>query len=355
MLFLNNKIYAGSGGGGIYRSDNNGESWTPIINGLSSSTAVYAIVNSGNIIYIATSDGVFSSDDEGASWQEIHPENDLRFVNTLVVMENMIIVGSNYLKPYVSVHDGTNWSSWVASGTGLPASPDFNALVVHNESVYAGTEHGLYRYDSDANNWTLIQTDQLDGLPISSLHSSGTTLLAGTSDGVYLSTDNGNSWSTRKTGLSCTQVSRFVPLGNQLLAQTNNGLFALPGNALKWSQVNKQPIGNLTRLNDKLFSSGMSGIQVSEDGGLTWTQANSGLPPNAIVGAMVSHGSMLFVGLTVNYSTFDVYASSDQGASWALKNTGLPNVNLVREFVSKDGNIYAVKASLKKLAIKNRS
>lgn len=71
-------IYAGTNGGGVYRSLDTGATWTPANNGLNTSTNsvnVSALVinpANPNIIYAGTrGGGVFRSDNAGASWTAV--------------------------------------------------------------------------------------------------------------------------------------------------------------------------------------------------------------------------------------------------------------------------------------------
>ena len=342
MLVYNNKLYAGANSGGVYRSDNNGESWTAMNNGLPASSGVYAIERKDDIIYIATSDGVYQSADEGTSWQEIHPENDLRLTTTIIVKDNTLFAGSSNAELHISTHDGAAWSTWSNAMTGIAANTDIHALVVHGTDVYAGTNVGLYRYNAAGGDWGLMQNDALNGLPVTSLHSSETDLLVGTTDGVYHSSDKGNSWDIRKSGLSCTQVSRFVPYHNKLFAETDNGLFARDGSA--WSQVNKIPLDNVTGFNDKLFASAGSGVQVSDDEGVTWKSASVGLPADPVIGTMAANGDHLFAG--VWFTTTSMYVSSNEGVSWTPADTGLPENRLPTVLAVMNGIVYTAMGAL---------
>ena len=61
-------IFAGTDGGGVYRSTNNGSSWTSINYGLTNLT-VFALASSGTNIFAGTLyGGVFCSTNNGANW-----------------------------------------------------------------------------------------------------------------------------------------------------------------------------------------------------------------------------------------------------------------------------------------------
>lgn len=64
-------LFAGTGGGGVFLSTNNGESWTEVNNGLTTSS-VRAFIVSGTDLFAGTLGGVFLSTNNGASWTEVN-------------------------------------------------------------------------------------------------------------------------------------------------------------------------------------------------------------------------------------------------------------------------------------------
>jgi hypothetical protein len=63
------QIFAGTfEGGGVFRSTDNGENWTPVINGLTNTYVLGLAINSNDDIFAATYDYVFRSTDNGESW-----------------------------------------------------------------------------------------------------------------------------------------------------------------------------------------------------------------------------------------------------------------------------------------------
>jgi photosystem II stability/assembly factor-like uncharacterized protein len=69
----NNQIFAGTNGSGIYRSTDNGNSWTQLSNAMNYSK-VYAIeINSNGVVFAGTlGEGIFRSTDNGNTWIQIN-------------------------------------------------------------------------------------------------------------------------------------------------------------------------------------------------------------------------------------------------------------------------------------------
>jgi photosystem II stability/assembly factor-like uncharacterized protein len=66
-------LYAGTWGGGVFKSTNGGTSWTAMNTGLTT-TNVYALAinpQTPDILYAGTDDGVFKSTDGGTSWTQV--------------------------------------------------------------------------------------------------------------------------------------------------------------------------------------------------------------------------------------------------------------------------------------------
>src|SRR5690606_13865105 len=77
ILVFGSDVYAGTRGGGIFRSTNNGETWTALNNGLDN-PYVNAFAVSGSTIFAGTTityggigGGVYRSTDNGATWVNV--------------------------------------------------------------------------------------------------------------------------------------------------------------------------------------------------------------------------------------------------------------------------------------------
>jgi photosystem II stability/assembly factor-like uncharacterized protein len=68
-------VFAGTfEGGGVYRSTDNGESWTLTINGLANTYVLALATNADGDIFAGTGgNGIFRSTDNGDTWTEAPP------------------------------------------------------------------------------------------------------------------------------------------------------------------------------------------------------------------------------------------------------------------------------------------
>lgn len=252
-------VYAGAANGGVWKSVDEGETWSSIFDdALSLSIGDIAIAPSDkNILYVGTGEsnmgggsltydgmGVFRSNDGGESWQEagleesrtigriaIHPENpDVVFAGAL----GRAFSTDGEHGVFRSLNGGQDWDNvlYVSDSTGCvdlaihPTEPDvvFAALWERtrkpNNRDYGGQTSGIYRSVDGGDTWLELQNGlphQLDlgriGLAIAP--SEPDIIYAsiindiGNFMGIYKSENRGNSWLKVDEGLANAGVSSF--------------------------------------------------------------------------------------------------------------------------------------------------
>ena len=145
------------------------------------------------------------------------------------------------------------------------------SLAVAGNTLYAGTENGLFRSQNNGNNWTAINTG-LGNLYILSLGIApdSNTLLAGTTNGLYRSTSSGANWTLVTNGIPA-QVTplTFAVSGNRMLAGTFSGYYISTDNGASWRPSNtglfSLQVGALAVKGDKVFAGTRgSGVFISQ-------------------------------------------------------------------------------------------
>ncbi len=150
-------IYAGTEGGGVYKSEDGGFTWSAANRDLSNQQ-VLSLVLDGSTLYAGTRGGVFRSADGGATWT---PRSDGLadwVVQTLCVDSGALYAGTATRGIYWSNDEGVHWH---ASGTNVNAEKstngDVTAIVAGGGSLYAATrEGGVFRAASTGGDvhWT---------------------------------------------------------------------------------------------------------------------------------------------------------------------------------------------------------
>lgn len=284
----NGYLYAATFGAGVFRSTNNGDSWTPINSGLESLNVLAISVNSKGEVFAGTLfGGLYRSSDSGASWIRkpislIRPVtyetvsaiaasgNDLLYAGTQNFLGLSVIHGV-----YSSPNDGQNWEKSAFLS-------DVNSLAIDDSGyVYAGSLRGVFRTtDSDPDStwapywwressfwfgpvpevmpgdvmdlaiddddqifaatfdrgmfrltdttWTQINTGIIDTVALSVTITQMGDIFAGTFSGnIFSSASNGNNWVLSNPGMVDTAVPSLVssPSGHIFAGTNGDGVF----------------------------------------------------------------------------------------------------------------------------------
>lgn len=177
---------------GLYRSTDNGTTWT---RSSAATGYIYSLYAINDTLYggVGTGSGVVKmSVDTGQTWVSIgYPS----FMATTYVKANGVLyVGSNNGLKYTA-DNGTTWTAPPFS-SGL-SGPIITGLASLGNSVYAACSTGVYKTIDNGSNWSLV-------LPKSmfSLIAVDTSLIGGTNTwGIYQSDQSGTNWNTINTGL----------------------------------------------------------------------------------------------------------------------------------------------------------
>jgi hypothetical protein len=129
------RIFAG--GYGIYMSSDNGNTWTEV----DSTFEVYSIAIKGNDVYAGTINGVYLSTNNGSSWTAVNTGLTNLEINALIVNGNDVYAGTNSSGVFKTPNNGTNW---IAENSGL-TNDTISAFAINGIYLYAGTNWGVYR------------------------------------------------------------------------------------------------------------------------------------------------------------------------------------------------------------------
>jgi hypothetical protein len=201
LAIQGNNIFAGTWGGGVYLSSNNGSSWTPVNNGLPVNTFVRTLAIQGNNIYAGNSgSGVYLSSDNGKNWTAVN--NGLPF----------------NIRDFGSTSDLYDWVTTIA----------IQGNNIYAGEMYAGTDYGetwglgVYVSSNNGSSWTIVG---LSDYIVYTLAFQGNNIFAGTDNGVYLSSNDGRSWTQVNNGLTNLKVYTIAIQGNNIYAGTGEGVY----------------------------------------------------------------------------------------------------------------------------------
>jgi uncharacterized protein (TIGR03437 family) len=293
-------------GGGAYSSDNRGDSWAEVGNGLKADGNDLVISPfDSSIIFAGTDRGVFKSAD-GGSWNLLGGAQFIRNISQVIVdpttPDILYAVSLNQL--FKSIDGGATWVL-------KPISPVRRVAVdpTNPSKLYAGTSSDLFISANGGDSWTPVFIPHIGTGAIGPVESiaidpiSPATVYIGTSQGVYKSIDGGVSWAFAGSGLPIFFPPSGAPVRIVRIAISRSSpttLYALADNATifrtnnagsSWFQLNTPVIGPPT-ISAFLFlplavapdnsdivyvGSRSVGLFRSVDGGINWNTINNGL------------------------------------------------------------------------------
>ena len=187
-------IFAGSENK-IYFSNDNGISWN-VINNLGYQSKGIAFL--GDTVFVATTGGgVLMSPNNGTTWIPLNNGLTTDTVYSIVTKGHQLFAGTKNNGVFVSSNSGSNWSS---VSNGIPTQATINCLETDGTNLFAGTisdtlfhNNGIYKSINNGTSWLQVS----GGFPIDAqiydIFSIGNALLA-TNGLVYRSLDHGTTW-----------------------------------------------------------------------------------------------------------------------------------------------------------------
>ncbi len=290
-------LYAGTNLGGydgVYHTNNGGNTWTPIPN-LWTSYVSYCIAASGEDIYVGTAGGGnFFSHDGGQSWNSsiagIVPYQ-YHFTNQILLLEDKLLTIVNGLL-YQSVDGGVSYNQ-VESG--FLVSTYCGKLSVAGPNIFATTTTGLYISTDSGINWQNISAEvpiMPNGMLITTSENFVyITDVAG--EEIYYANYNGYDWSPLYTEWGTVTSSFHAIADGELLVQSS--YYSLDYSLLDSPQ-----------------------LHFSGNNGDTWEDVTNEITSTYCM-SLTAHGNNVYVGTWGN----GICKTSNQGETWEFT----PNLN----------------------------
>ncbi len=332
--------------GGVYRSTNNGATFTAV-SGLPSLSAFDIEANSSGHLFLAThfsSNRLYRSTDNGATWQLAHTglTSD---VNDIFIDATNTLYAATDTGVFTSTNNGTNWVSLNAPGPAVA----YPSIVVVPGVIYASfnggiSSAGVYVSTNGGATWT-----QDSGLPAKVVNrllrtSSGDLYAGGLGQGIYRRSSaalrsRGAAWEWKNNGLANTYVTSIAEdlnTGTAFAGTLHAGIFKSMDAGLTWMTASSgippyESIYDVTvNLDGTVIASGASdGIYVSTNGGDTWTftfaVAATALGCNAQGHIFAGQGNRM-------------YKSTNGGSSWTFAT--LTSVQYIADIAFDGTTIY---------------
>ena len=318
--------------GGIYISDNGGQSW--YAQAQMRGQSVRALARSAsdpNVLAAGTLQGVFVSKDNGLHWAQISPlgSTELHEVESVAIDPqdpNVVYAGTWHL-PWKTNDGGEHWVN-IKEGV-IDDSDVFSIVVDFNNPkiVYASACSGIYKSKSAAElitdeafckrNGGVCRFEKVQGIPSEARRTrkllmdptNSKIVFAGTTEGLYRTTDAGAQW------------SRTTP-GDVII----NDVYVDPSNA-----------------QHVLLATDRGGVLSSEDGGDTFAPSNVGFSERQVLGyaADAQNPATIYVGVVNGKETGGVFQSLDGGVVWSQMSNGLAGRDVFSLATTSTGTLLA--------------
>jgi photosystem II stability/assembly factor-like uncharacterized protein len=285
--------------GSLWVSHDAGHSWKEL-QGLhgQSIRAFTQAPSDHNILFAGTLQGVFRSDDAGATWKQISPvgSTEIHEVESLAVdpgTPDIVYAGTWHL-PWKTTDGGAHWNN-IKQGL-IDDSDVFSILVDpdHSRTVYMSACSGIYKSENGG-----AQFHKIQGIPATARRTRvlrqdpvhRDTVYAGTTEGLYKTANAGRTFQ-RMTGPDVIINDVYIDPGNPdrvLLATDRSGVLSSSDATVHFSATNHGFSGRKVQallvdardpsrvyagvVNDKTYG----GAFVSTDGGGQWQQIAEGL------------------------------------------------------------------------------
>jgi hypothetical protein len=233
LLGRNGIGYAG-GATGAYRSTDGAVTFVPSNSGNDAVGPTRGFTSDKTYIYTCTSQGVFRSADNGATWisRSVGLSN-LLTSGITQVQSKLFVVGPTGVSR--SDNQGDSWTSAGLTGT------DVRCIAAVGSVLFVGTNgSGIFKSADWGTTWTAANGG-LTSTNFRAIEAKGTTLFAGgqTGTGVFRSTDLGASWTLLGGGLATGSYRGFATDGRIIVAGSfGSGVFYSADNGNHWTAIN---------------------------------------------------------------------------------------------------------------------
>lgn len=293
----NSILYAIANGGGVYTSEDMGDSWEAFNDGLSD-TSLWAVGKSDSNLFVGSKNGyVYQRNFSSGDWMNSSQLNFSACVGTLRNTGTKLLAATHGSGFYTSETAGSNWSQINSIWT-----VENRAIFVAEPNVLVGTDLlGVFKSVDNGTTFSMSNTG-LTSTWIQSFTSCQGSVFAGTrNQGVFRSESMGDSWIPANVGMSMANVLSLASDGEYVYAGTSMGVYRTEDQGETWLQTNSGlPSDKITALS--IYDGGVwagtrsNGVFLSTDDGETWISASEGLTITAEIRVLHAYGEYLFIG-----------------------------------------------------------
>ena len=277
-------LFAGTSSKGVFRSSNQGATWTPANSGLENAT-VLSFTKDQTYLYAGTNSGVYRSSNNGTTWIAANNGIQTQLVTNMVIGGGFLFAGTSGQGVYRSADQGNTWAN--ANGGALNFSIIFAMCYVNNLLIVEADNY-LFKTRDAGDTWSVDQGSTAFYV-IKHFLVLGDTVLASARNGIFRSYNGGKTFTNFQPVLSDenTELLGFTFSNRIVYTCEKRGMFRSTNIGVTWSSIPATGLRFGTRFNNYFAQSGNSfligmdelGVFRSTDVGQTWSQSITGFPP----------------------------------------------------------------------------
>ena len=325
-------VYAGTKKG-VFVLNNQTSSWNLILD--SGGNIARSITVKNNIIYAAVDQiGLFKSVDNGISWTFSQlPQS--WYTSILVISENEVYVSMHIPVPWFAqgiykTNDGGQ--KWTKLTQGLSTDQiDVLALNTDNSILAAGILGRVFKTVNGGTNWTELSSCNTVN-PITAVLPFGNKIIVGNNGAGMLFTENGGmTWKYSNQGFGKARIRNITKLNDGTLLIANSvGLFNYNPSTKEYTGMNefifdgnRNYFGDLVGMEFNGFVQTVSGTMLActyqgavfklDESSKAWSQISIANKPSMIISFEKLSNGIFFTALGNKYG---IFRSKDDGKTW---------------------------------------
>jgi len=314
---VKNRVYLTSDVAGIWRSDDLGENWQFINNGLGymNVAVLSAARNYPGVLYAGTKGGLFVSQDSGDTWNscgdysggiKFDRPGSYRSIAVSAYSTGKVCAGTNSGDVLYSENYGKTWKALGGKAKPFNKEELITAVIFdkQDKNLWVGSKDGIARFNFQDKRWTKNEKTPVNVFDLSISSDNPALIYAAAGNALWRSADEGHTWEIVEQLSASSKVLR-VAISEKILG-------------IAWERDWK------------------GGVLVSSDGGKNWEPVDEAISPNKTADPTRAwaNGGGRPTALKIDpfnnnvlsrTDWWGVFRSDDAGKSWQEKITGAPN------------------------------
>jgi hypothetical protein len=303
----NGYVFVGSQRQGVFRSAVTDTVWENMSVGITSVTPVglriFPDASGHPALYAGTLNSDFGlgwvSHDKAETWSS-YPTMTDRGVHDFAYRDGVLLAGTDGEGIFRSTDFGTTWKNVTAgiSGAGYVTGLELTPHTILANATGFGT--GILRSTDLGLTWNAAEKSVTNvGITQMFYDSVSGKAFAGASQGMIVSTNEGVTWEAIPGEHSTKQINTITRAGDYLLAGAFGGLFRSADNGATWTalagDLAKAKVQVLRHVNGTLYAGTNTAMLASSDVGETWSLV-AGMPKDVGFVSMMNDENTFYVG-----------------------------------------------------------